>query len=107
MYREPAECEEKEVAKKWEWPTIERVNEMMIGTAGVSFIMGGIFLVFGIILHGLLGGRGVHVDTDPLVVRACLTAMITCWSISGIPLLYAAGMGCWYFLKVAMGKERV
>ena len=107
MYREPAECEEKEVAKKWEWPTIERVNEMMIGTAGVSFIMGGIFLAFGIILHGLLGGRGVHVDTDPLVVRACLTAMITCWSISGIPLLYAAALACWYFVKVAMGKERL
>lgn len=107
MYREPAECEEKEAAKKWEWPTIERVNGVMVGTAGVSFIMGGVFLVFGIILHGLLGGRGVHVDTDPFVVRACWYALAACWSIFGITALYAASLACWHFVKVAMGKERL
>lgn len=80
---------------------------MMIGTAGASLIMGGIFLFIGAILHKLMSPPGDETGTDPLVVRACLTAMITCWSISGIPLLYASGLGCWYFLKVAMGKERV
>lgn len=107
MYREPAECEEKEVAKKWEWPTIERVNEMMIGTAGVSFIMGGIFLVFGIILHAFMVANGNESHTDPFVVRACWYALATYWSIFGITALYAAALACWYFVKVAMGKERV
>lgn len=107
MYRELAECEEKEATKKWEWPTIERVNGVMIETFGFSFIMGGVFLFLGIILHAFMVTDGNESHTDPFVVRACWYALATCWSISGIPLLYAAGLGCWYFLKVAMGKERV
>lgn len=80
---------------------------MMIGTAGASLIMGGIFLFIGAILHKLMSPPGNEPGTDPLVVRACLTAMTICWSLFGIIVLCGAARASWYFVKVAMGKERL
>lgn len=107
MYREIAECEEKPEVQKFQWPTIERVNQFMVGTSGLSFIISATLFVIGFILHGFLVGNNSVTHTDPLAVQVFLYGGLAFGAIFGITLLYAAFLSCRYFVRIATGEERI
>lgn len=106
MYREIADCPEPVEKKSWSLPAKEDMDRIVFGVGGASLVVCVFFYLVGIGLHCAMVPNPEKAHVDPLVVRICWYAGGFFASILALGALYIASRFFYWFILVALGKEK-